>query len=131
MSELAEQIRRHMLELRESGEGELKGRFLFSDDFIGFRGHFPGRPILPAVCEIQAAIAMLEVWKKKDVRLREIVSAKFTNPVTCDEELMYLCSVQMEDDESGVVKTKVAKQGNAVARFKLRVVFEDTTQEHR
>lgn len=127
MSRLRAQIRHCMSDLRESGDSQARARFVFPAEFIGFQGHFPGRPVLPAVCEIQAAVAMLEAWTKKRVKLREIISAKFSTPVTCDEELVYSCDLAMEDDRTAVAKTKVAKDGKDVARFRLRVVLEDET----
>lgn len=131
MSRLAEQIRRCMSDLSESGDGELRARFLFPLEFAGFQGHFPERPILPAVCEIQAAIAMLEASTKRRIRLREIVSAKFSTPVTCDEEILYSCSVAMQDSELVVLRTNVTKHGESVAKFKLRVGFEEKTSRCR
>jgi 3-hydroxyacyl-[acyl-carrier-protein] dehydratase len=116
-----------MSDLRESGDSGATARFVFPAGFIGFQGHFPGRPVLPAVCEIQATVAMLEAWRQKRVKLREIISAKFSAPVTCDEEVVYSCALAMEDDRMAVAKTKVARDGGDIARFKLRVVFEDET----
>ena len=125
MSEIARQTRSCMHGLSDAGDGELRARFVFPADFIGFRGHFPGRPILPAVCEIQAALAMLEAWKGRRVRLREIVLAKFSVPVSCDEEVVCSCSVKMDDGDGAVLKASLAKDGESVARFRLRVTFEN------
>jgi len=125
MSEIFVQTRQCMSDLNEVGVGELRARFLFPAEFMGFQGHFPGKPILPAVCEIQAALAMLEAWKGRRVRLREIILAKFSAPVTCDEEVVYLCSVTMEDGHGALVKVTVATDRGNIARFRLRVAFED------
>lgn len=123
MSPLARQIRECMSELGEAENGTLTARFVFPADFLGFQGHFPGRPVLPAVCEIQGAVAMLEASKKTEVELREIIMAKFTTPVTCDEEVVYACSMTMESHGGALVKATLTKDGEAVARFKLRVAF--------
>jgi 3-hydroxyacyl-[acyl-carrier-protein] dehydratase len=117
-----------MQDLRDAGDGELSARFVFPADFIGFRGHFPGRPILPAVCEIQAALAMLEAWKGRRVRLREIVLAKFSVPVSCDEEVAYTCSVKMEGGDGAVLRARLARDAESVARFRLRVSFENENE---
>ncbi len=113
-----------MSDLTEAGGGRLTARFLFPPEFIGFQGHFPERPVLPAVCKIQAAVAMLEAAKRWRVRLDEIVLAKFTAPVTCDEEVEFLCTTVMEGANSAVVKATVSKNGENVSRFKLRVTLE-------
>jgi 3-hydroxyacyl-[acyl-carrier-protein] dehydratase len=123
-SEIARQVRQCMSELEQVGAGELTARFLFPEDFMGFQGHFPQNPVLPAVCEIQLAVAMLEAWKEKGVILREIVFAKFSSPVTCNEEVECSCTVRMEDGREALVAASVAKDGSTVAGFKLRVAFE-------
>ena len=128
MSQLARQIRECMSDLEQADDGTLTARFVFPAEFLGFQGHFPGEPVLPAVCEIQGAVAMLEAWEKRRVGLREIILAKFSAPVTCDEEVVYACSVTMEDRHGAVVKASVAKHGTAVARFRLRVVFHGETE---
>ena len=125
MSEIAGQIRRCMSDLTEVGPGELRARYRFPAKFIGFQGHFPGNPILPAVCEIQAALAMVEAWRGRRVSLGGITLAKFAAPVTCDEEVEYLCSVKIVDGGGALVKATVATDAGNVARFTLRVAFED------
>ncbi len=125
MSEIFLQTRQCMSDLIETGPGELRARFLFPVGFIGFQGHFPGRPILPAVCEIQAALAMLEAWKGEPVALRDIILAKFATPVTCDEEVVYQCAVTMEDGRDALVRSTVATADRNIARFRLRVSFEE------
>jgi len=128
VSPLSRQIRECMSELREAEKGTLTARFVFPAEFLGFQGHFPGKPVLPAVCEIQGAVAMLEAWKKTGVVLREIILAKFSAPVTCDEEVVYACSMGMEDRDGAVVKATLSKDGRRIARFKLRVAFEDGSE---
>lgn len=130
MSRIARQIGECMSDLGQADDGNLIASFVFPAEFLGFQGHFPARPVLPAVCEIQAALAMLEAWEKRRVELREIILAKFSAPVTCDEELMYSCSVTSEDRHGAVVRATVSKGGGAVARFRLRVAFYGETEGH-
>jgi 3-hydroxyacyl-[acyl-carrier-protein] dehydratase len=113
-----------MSDLTEAGDGGLTARFLFPPEFIGFQGHFPENPVLPAVCKIQAAVAMLEESTRRKVRLDEIVLAKFSAPVTFDEEVEFACTTVMEGTNSAVVKATVSKNGENVSKFKLRVTLE-------
>ena len=125
MSRLVREIEQCMRGLTEAEGGEVTARFLFPAGFIGFQGHFPERPVLPATCKIQAAIAVLEAWCGSEVGLQEIVSAKFLAPVTSDEALLVGCLVSREEGNRGVVKARVVRNGQSVARFKLRVSFEN------
>ena len=65
MSRLVREIEQCMSGLTEAEGDEVTARFLFPAAFIGFQGHFPERPVLPAVCKIQAAIAVLEAWSER------------------------------------------------------------------
>ena len=72
---------------------------------------------------------MLEAWRKREVVLREIILAKFSAPVTCGEEVVYACSIGVDDYDGAVVKATLAKDGRRVARFKLRVAFRGSSEE--
>jgi 3-hydroxyacyl-[acyl-carrier-protein] dehydratase len=128
VTRLAGQVRECMSDLAEADDGSLTARFVFPPDFLGFQGHFPGNPVLPAVCEIQGAVAMLEAWENREVSLREIILAKFSAPVTCNEEVVYSCSMTTEDGRGAVVRATIAKQGRVVAKFRLRVVSQGETE---
>lgn len=129
MSRLAREIRQCMFDLTGDADDSLTARFVFPPEFTGFRGHFPERPVLPAVCKIQAVVAMLEAWNEKTVRLNEIVVAKFSAAATCGEELAFGCSLIMDDDQKAVVKATVARSGERIAKFTLKVTLEDGAQE--
>ena len=88
MSLMSYQIFRSMSGLTATEDGGLCAHFRFADNFVGFQGHFPGRPVLPAVCQVGAVIAMLEAQLADDVELIEIVSAKFFLPVTSERALL-------------------------------------------
>jgi len=95
--------------------------FVFPADFIGFQGHFPQKKLLPGVCQIQCIISMLEKWKKKNVVLVEIVTAKFLSPVLPLEEIICECREIRDNDGEFVVKAFISKAGGRVAEMKLRV----------
>ncbi len=117
-----------MFDLAETKKGEVYARFLFPAEFIGFRGHFPGKPVLPGVCKIQAVIVMLQAWEKKDIRLKEIVSAKFLSPVSPEEELVFNYRKQTESNSEALIKALVTSKNKKVAKLQLRVGFKDETQ---
>ena len=51
--------------------------YRFEPDFIGFSGHFPGYPILPAVVQIYTLLSMAEAVKGCPLQLLSITKAKF------------------------------------------------------
>ena len=125
MNVLVQEIKQCMSHLTETGEGKVTARFTFPEDFIGFQGHFPGRPVLPAVCKIQAVMVILQTRHKKKVRLKEIVLAKFFSPVSCREELVFECQEQMESSKEVMVKALITSKGKKIAKLQLRVSLEE------
>ena len=103
--------------------GMLTARFSFPPEFIGFQGHFPGKSILPGVCQIQSLLCMLEQGSGKAVVLKEIELAKYFSPVSPREEVV--CNVREFGDATGerTVKAVITKETVKVAEMKLRVSF--------
>lgn len=59
--------------------------FRFAANDPTFSGHFPTRPILPGVFQIEIARFAAELAAKQPLRLREVTKAKFLRPIIPDE----------------------------------------------
>jgi len=130
MNILMREIRKCMYGLiGTAADKRVTARFLFPSTFIGFQGHFPERPVLAGVCEIQAVKVILREWKKVPVAIKEIILAKFYSPVTCGEELLFECREREENGREAVVTTIVTGRGEKIAELRLRVSFEDEDTE--
>lgn len=125
MSRLMREIAQHMSEISEVEEGRATATFLFPPDFIGFRGHFPDRPILPGVCEIQAVLVLLSRWKSKRVRLSAVKCAKFLAPISSDEETVIACEITQQDAVSLSVRASVSAAGSRKAQLLIEAKIED------
>jgi len=101
--------------------GEFSASFIFPEDFIGFQGHFPGSRILPGICQIQCALCILEKWHGKKAVIREIISAKFFQPVLPSEELICRAGNSPEGSGDVVLKASFSREGKKVSEMKLRV----------
>ena len=71
--------------------GTLEGRYLFTEGFAGFAGHFPDYPILPAVVEILTTVTLIGEGAGRRQRLVAVEDAKFLSPVRPDQELLIRC----------------------------------------
>lgn len=74
-----------------NADGSFEGRYLFRETFAGFDGHFPGFPILPAIVQIRAAVALVGEATGAPQRLVSVQDAKFLNTVHPDQELVVTC----------------------------------------
>ena len=70
----------------------ITGKYLFKDDFIGFSGHFPGYPILPAVVQLIAAQCLIEEQKGHGLVLFSVQNAKFLKEIRPGDEISVRCS---------------------------------------
>jgi 3-hydroxyacyl-[acyl-carrier-protein] dehydratase len=125
MNTLVQEIKQCMFDLSGTAEGEVTASFIFSPEFTGFQGHFPGRPVLPGVCMIQAVVVMLQIREKTKIRLKEIVLAKFFSSVSCGEKLVIDCRERMKKGNEILVKAVVSSDNKKIAELKLKLSFEN------
>ncbi len=121
MNILMQEIKNSISNLEESGD-KIKARFLFPPDFTGFKGHFPGRPVLPGVCKIQAVIAMLEIWHQKNICIKEISMAKFFAPVFDNQEIVVTTNKMtgFHETSGGIkIKASVTSNGKKISDLQL------------
>lgn len=103
-------------------DGSYELTFHFDDDFTGFRGHFPGHPILPAFVQLLTGQCALQVRSARNWSLRRVDRGKFlktiqpNQPVTIrwQEELLkddgLRCSFTLlvNDDKAAVFTIEFA-----------------------
>ncbi len=121
MSILKQEIMAQLSPMTRGAAGELLFGVTFPSQFSGFKGHFPGRPVLPGVCMVQTALVALGVYHGKAVRLRQLVTAKWLLPVAPQESLDYVMRPDGELTGLMRVKVSVTRQAERIAEFTLEV----------
>ena len=96
--------------------GSFSAEFSFPETFIGFDGHFPGQPVLPGVCLIQAVLVAAQQATGRNLELSEVVLAKFIAVVLPGEQVRAACKVDAE-----MVRAKLSRGEDRVAEIRLRV----------
>jgi 3-hydroxyacyl-[acyl-carrier-protein] dehydratase len=92
------------------------GRYLFPQSFIGFAGHFPGYPVLPAYVQVLTALTVIEEWKGRPFQLASVERAKFHIELRPDQEI----TVQCREFEA---KGKTVIEANLTVAEGLAAVF--------
>src|SRR6188768_2782314 len=64
-----------------NSDGSVNFEFCFPADDPTFTGHFPNRPLLPGVFQLEIARLAAEAVLKQPLFVREIVKAKFLRPI--------------------------------------------------
>ncbi len=62
-------------------DGQAQQAFLLPEDFLGFAGHFPGRPLLPAFVQLYMGRWVIEQWQGEPLPLQSVERAKFFAPI--------------------------------------------------
>lgn len=88
-----------------------------------YKAHFPGNPITPGVCIIQAAGELLESKLDCKLYLKNVKSVKFLKVIIPKEDkiIRYSFSNIIEDDNS--IKTQVVVYDNADVCAKISMIF--------
>jgi hypothetical protein len=123
-SRLTEETTRCLVQLTGGDQGGLVGRFVFPPDYLGFAGHFPGNPVLPGVCMVQAAMVMQAAWHRAPMTLESVGSAKWFAPVKPGMELTFEAEAPHPgpaERPGALIKTRISCQGERVAELVLRV----------
>ena len=71
----------------ETGVDGVKQCYRFGADFIGFAGHFPGYPILPAFVQLLTAQTLIEEDCGHHLELAIVEKAKFHLPLRPGQEI--------------------------------------------
>ena len=90
-----------------------------------YKAHFPGSPITPGVCVIQAAGELLENKLGHKLYLQSIKNVKFLMVIIPEEgkKIRYSFS-NIVEDESGV-KAQVVVSDDAIVYAKMSLIFSN------
>ncbi len=72
--------------------------FRFAPDFLGFSGHFPGYPILPAVLQVLLAQMVAEALFAQPLRVISLTRAKFVRQLRPAEKIDVRLDCRKHDD---------------------------------
>ena len=113
--------------IEESQPGTIKQRYRFSPDFIGFSGHFPGNPILPAFVQIMMALTLTEKYKGHPLKAAGVEKAKFRIPIQPDQEIEVACRQQTAGKLTGCDARLTVSEGLA-ASFRISFFVKEDGQ---
>lgn len=119
MSRFHQEILDVMSSLEALDENHARASFSFPKVFVGFQGHFEGRPVLPGICKLRSAQVVFESVTRKSVRMVEITLAKYFSPVTPDEKIVIDCRWQEKGKGLWDLKASVTRKEAKVALLQL------------
>lgn len=105
-------------DIERRADGTVRQRYVFGQDFPGFAGHFPGRPILPAVLQIMAASLLVEAATGERLQPAAIERAKFVLPIVPGALVEIACR-RLPGAVAGLWEIRIDADRQAAASFTL------------
>ncbi|PIU19169.1 MAG: hypothetical protein COT18_08910 [Elusimicrobia bacterium CG08_land_8_20_14_0_20_59_10] len=118
MNDLKSDAAEGMKEIASPRDGELAAVFVFPAELAVFSGHFPGRPIVPGVLEIELVRAAMERFTGSPLRIVSVERAKFLREVKPGERIDLLLDFTSEGARFRV-KSRAAVGGEKAAQVEL------------
>ncbi|PIP35979.1 MAG: 3-hydroxyacyl-ACP dehydratase [Desulfobacterales bacterium CG07_land_8_20_14_0_80_52_14] len=107
--------------------GFVSGRFFFHKDFIGFSGHFPGYPILPACVQIASAFFLIRKTTPSGLFPTLLEKAKFILEIHPEDEVRIDCT---RLPESGQEAWKAAVYSGKDLAATFHLTFQKAGGDH-
>jgi 3-hydroxyacyl-[acyl-carrier-protein] dehydratase len=108
-------------ESQPSGQGWVGRTFRFDESFLGFSGHFPGYPIVPAFVEVLASIVVMEQIKKTSLEIRALDNAKFQRELHPHALVAVECR-ETQDLPHLAFQARIFDENGTAASFSARCV---------
>ena len=111
-----------LIEISAKGEDKITAEFNFSDTLEIFRGHFPGRPILPGIAQIELVKLVLEKFLEAGLMVKTVKKTKFSHQIEPGASVhvrISLTSGQWSQDSSFGVRADIKSNGKTAGRVNL------------
>lgn len=101
-------------------DGSLRADLLFSPDFVGFNGHFPGHPVVPGVVLVYAGLLLAEAGRGRELAFRSLKRARFMKPVRPSVPVEFQVRRSGGEGKPAVlIAGKVFMDGEPAAKFEI------------
>ena len=101
--------------------------YRFGSDFMGFAGHFPGYPILPAFVQLLTAQTLIEEHRGYPLELASVEKAKFHLPLKPGQEIQVSIR-QRKIGERLVYDTRLGVDEGLASAFRLAFVEKEESK---
>lgn len=92
--------------------------YIFPSDFLGFQGHFPRNPILPAVIQIMTARQVITEHIGREFDVMEVTRSKYMKLVTPGIPVTVIWTIK-EQQDSITCKCTLETEGTPASKFTL------------
>ncbi|MEJ7587146.1 MAG: hypothetical protein WKI04_06260 [Ferruginibacter sp.] len=109
---------------RSHDNGSARCMIEFNKDHKIFKGHFPGRPVVPGVCMMQLIKEILESSVAKPTRLISAGNLKFLSVIDPGQSITIRAEVKYLFNTDGNIHVTGSLTNERVTYFKMNGVFK-------
>ena len=92
--------------------------YVFGPNFLGFQGHFPGKPVLPAVVQIMIFRESIAEELAQPLEIVKVTRAKFLKVIGADVPVTAIWTLK-ETDEGFLCKCLLESEGERASSFNV------------
>ena len=92
--------------------------YVFPPTFLGFQGHFPQNPILPAIIQLMTARESIIQHMGRDFLITKITRAKFHKIIKPDIPVTVVWTLR-EQEDAFICKCILETEGNPASSFNM------------
>jgi 3-hydroxyacyl-[acyl-carrier-protein] dehydratase len=120
MKNINDQIKGCITEAPRKTERGWEQNYVFPVGFVGFQGHFPGNPILPAIVQLMTARQSIAGQLGCEVAVTKVTRAKFHEIIPPEVVVTVLWNIRQQED-GYMCKCVLEASGKTAASFNLAV----------
>jgi 3-hydroxyacyl-[acyl-carrier-protein] dehydratase len=120
LSYIQSELQQRLRPAPRQANGAFRSSITFDRDFCGFDGHFPGNPIVPAVCLLSAAVLLAGDAAGCPLQLQEITTMKFNQYLVPGDTAHFACRLAEQPGGGySAAVTITANENKTVGRLRL------------
>ncbi len=97
--------------------------YVFPQSFLGFQGHFPGKPVLPAVVQIMIFRESIAEELAQPLEIVKMTRAKFLKVISTDVSVTATWTLK-ETDEGFLCRCLLESEGERASSFNLTLTAD-------
>lgn len=105
-----------------AAEGSIVAEVQLNPDHEIFKGHFPGQPVVPGVCQVQIIKELIESVSGKSLQLKTADHVKFLSVIIPDKDIFITADIKYTDDQNAILVTASLTKEDKVC-LKMKAVF--------
>ncbi|WP_295938479.1 beta-hydroxyacyl-ACP dehydratase [uncultured Alistipes sp.] len=87
-----------------------------------FEGHFPGKPVLPGVCQLHIVKELIELHTGRSVNCRSVRELKFLSPIVPPHDILLRINFILNMTDNGIILQGTISTGD-VQKTKIKATF--------